>query len=735
MCALRYQNRFDTHDRVPNYYVNNRLYPRAYQRTDWPTRTSRRMHDGLNIDRNYGLDTTSDDLNSSPYSSPYYINGRYNSSNLTTQTGNSASVQGTTRLLTLHDEVEDFTEADIQTTIKLWQGKQIKFTLPYSGKVVGNTIELRNTDACQGVLSIYFSATDGGPTIYETAIDLCTVSRDNFEHRKLYAMTPFPAHAAPRGELYVRMEIWDEIDCERSENPFNTGRYIEIAATGIGNHQECINLLGEKNMPVDEVYTYTPQLSRPCIGLIYNNWTSVPTNRVEGVDYGAVATQNGYTYHIYCIKNTTEAEAVIYDPNTNTVVESNIRVDGRVEALNLVQAGGWVYYVDGYSPVQKFQVGVWNSQVVSSQVSPVEGASIITFHHNRIYLAGFRNDPNLVQFTEITEQGPVYDNFAYRFYSPGQSPADTSTDPITAIVEYESDRLMIATTGGFSLYASNVDVENTTPTQVSLYSDGGGVASEGDIVSYRGIIYSFDPDEGIRRFTGSIWSKIPAALDSHIERVDMTKPRKLWGYAYKLYFNYTDAVDGKAKCMIWDMAMNYQQYPWFQDSDLPFCDVRADNDFDLTGIHPDYPCIMKLYAQDTWRRLDTPITFRRDTKYISLPGNASDMILKRIHNKVIANANRWWLFGISYDADNLTPDRGVQAWYRIPAWATQEIPTTVENPFYDEDVYEENATVLLSLPNLWIRAISVQERIMCRTFRAQANLISTLFEAGVRNYN
>lgn len=98
MCALRKQNRSDSFDRVPSYYANNSLYPGSYVRNDYPTRTSRRVHNGLSLDRNYYFDTTSDDLNASPYSSPYYVNGRYNSDDLTTQTGNSASVQGISRL-------------------------------------------------------------------------------------------------------------------------------------------------------------------------------------------------------------------------------------------------------------------------------------------------------------------------------------------------------------------------------------------------------------------------------------------------------------------------------------------------------------------------------------------------------------------------------------------------------------------------------------------------------------
>lgn len=731
--GLRYQNQSHTTGRTPSWYAQNNLYPQALAQTQAQTRTSRRMHEGLSIDRNYGLDTTSDDLNSSPYSSPYYVNGRYNSSNLTTQTGNSASVQGTRKLLSLEDVVETLPEPE--TYMSLSQGTQIRFELPYTNKIVGTVLNLRNTGASRGILSIYLSATADGPVLAEMAVDLCTVSQDNFETRQLYAMTPVAADANPRGTIYVRMEIWDEISCERSTSPFNTGTYIELAATGAGYHGECTNAFGDKNVPVRETYNYKRKPNRPLLGFIYNAWSSVPTTRTEGVDYGATVSYEGYKYDIFTIKDATTAKLVIYDRQANTIVPTNIEVDARTTAVSLVQPNEWVYFIDGYSPMRKFKVNEWVAEEVVSKNSPAIGASIITFHHNRIYASGFRHDPNLVQCTEITDVAPDYDSFLYKFYSPGESPAKTSDNPITAIVEYENDTLMIATTGGFQLYTSNVNIEDGVPTQIGIHSDGGGVAAAGDITNFRGIIYSFDPDEGIRRFTGSLWNKIPAALDSHIERVDMTKPRKLWGYAYKLYFNYTDALDGKAKCIVWDMAMNYQQYPWFQDVDIPFCDVRSDNDFNLIGIHPDFPCIMRLYDYDCWRRLDTPITFERHTKFLSLPGNSNDMILQRVFVKVLANTNRWWWFGLEGDRDSIKQSRGDTIWYRMPAWATKVEKQPVESPFPEQDVYERNATTLIPLPNLKIRAISVQVRVKAKTFRSQANLISVLLEAQARPYN
>jgi hypothetical protein len=802
---------------------------------------------------NYGLDTTSDDINSSPYSSPYYINGRYNSDNLVTQRANSASVQGIKYLNSIHDEKdstsqiltrkpENNPDEATQTIITLWQGKQIKFSLPYSGNLVGTAIRLRNTDGCTGILSIYLSATDNGRPLMETSLDLCEVSTDKFETFVLRGITTVEDKANPKGTIYVRMEIWDEISEERSANPFNTGRKIEIASTGLSNHDECIYKLSDKNVPViDNPYNYVRKPSRPLLGFIYNNWESVPVDRLDNMKTGATVSYNKYRYDIFCIKNDVSAELIIYDKEMNDFVKRtdgkplHVKIDGRVTQLNIAQVTDtdkhtWVYYVDGYSPLQRFKLQQWgNGDVIESEAYPVgsadkisvnineqtwynsdlgstsgtyvftyhnwnwqynsenvslstygisltggspsegstitviysvsEGgskeiqsiqyvdsrpviaASLIMFHNNRLYLSGFRNDPNLVQISSIDEAGPNFNSFPYRFYAPNRSPYDTSLNPITALTEYASDQIMISFKNGFSIYStygstSSAGLETGTPTQVSTWTDSAGISSQGDIVNYKGTIYSFDEKEGIRRYNGALWSRLPnSSIDSHYDRVDMTKPRKLWGFANKLYFNYTDKIDNRKKCLVWDQQMNYQQYPWFQDVDIPFCDARSDETEYLIGIHPDYPCIMQLYAEDTWRRLDTPIVFERHSKYLSMPGNGADIVLKRVHNKVIANSNRWWWFGLSFDKHSMEQHRGSEPWYRIPCWNTIEDNEPIEYPFPVEDIYEKDSVSRLTISNLRIQCTAIQERVKCKTFRSQCNLVSVEMEVYPRQFN
>lgn len=829
---LRYVNNPHAKGKFPSYYASNNIYPGAYAKNDVPGRTSRRIHDGFDLTRNYGLDTTSDDINSSPYSSPYYINGRYNADNLTVQRGNSSSVQGTKLLLLPEDYYtkDDFTEDDIQTTLEMWQGKQIKFELPYSGKVIGNTITLKNTGGCTGILSLYLSTTENGIPVYETSIDLCTISQDKFEHKTLLSNLTIPAMANPRKKLYARLEIWDEVeDCpdKRCANPFNTGRKIEIAATGKGNHQACTYQLQEKDVPVRSEHRYEHYPSMPLIGLLYSDWESVPTDRSDNIKTGATVTLNHYRYDIFCIKRNGEAKVLIYDREMNKLIDNQIKVDGRVRQLNVIQCTDtdrvtWVYYVDGYSPLQKFKIGEWVSEVfptgsaddVSAEIDdevwynsplgatsgtyvfiyhnsqweyngaavslatygislvggepsegstitviytvteggtktiesiefvdarPVIAASLIMFHNNRIFLSGFRNDPNLVQISSIEANGPNFTQFPYRFYAPNRSPYDTSTNPITAMTEIMSDQIMISLKNGFTIYQTygskkSTGLEEAMPVQVGTFTDSAGVQSQGDITNYKGVLYSFDEKEGIRRYTGSLWKTLPSTIDSHYDRVDMTKPRKIWGFSNKLHFNYTDKLDGRYKCLVWDQQMNYQQSPFFQDVDVPFCDIRFDETEELVGIHPDYPAIMLHYAEDVWRRLDTPITFRRDTKNLSLPGNAADIIVKRVHVKVLANATRWWWVSITGDRQSFTQERGRDLVYREPVWKTNLIEEPAETPFPTEDVFEKDAVYRLSIMNLRLQRESVQVRVQTKTFRSQGSLLSVLCEIQAKQY-
>lgn len=834
--TYRYQNTSHSKARVPSYYAHNKQYPGSYAQTDVPGRTSRRVHDGFDLTRNYGLDTTSDDINSSEYSSPYYVNGRFLANNLVSQRGNSSSVQGI-KMLLLDDDFkreEDFSDTDIQTTIEMYQGKQIRFEMPYDGKIIGNTITLRNTGGSTGILSVYISSTEDGIPEYETSIDLCSVSQDIFEHRELYSIIPVQATANPRKKIYVRMEIWDELDrCdERSSNPFNPCRKIEISATGKRSHKACEFRLGEKNKPVREEYLYKPYPNQPLIGLIYSDWESVPTDRLDNIKTGATVSLNKYRYDIFCVKNSSDAKVLIYDKEMNKLVENTqIKIDSRITQLNIAQVTDtdrvtWVYYVDGYSPLQRFKIGEWVSEApfgvgsaddVKAQVdaetwynsplgatsgtyvftfhnghweyndaevslatygitlvggSPSEGstitvlytvaeggtkniesiefvdarpviaASMIMFHNNRLYLAGFRNDPNLVQISSIDAEGPNFTQFPYRFYAPNRSPYDTSLNPITALTEVANDQIMISLKNGFTIYQtygskSSTGLEDNIPSQVGTFTDPAGVQSQGDIVNYKGVVYSFDEKEGLRRFTGSLWNNVPAAqpVSSHYDRVDMTKPRKMWGSNNKLYFNYTDKIDGKYKCLIWDQSMNYQSYPMFQDIDIPFCDIRFDETEELIGIHPDYPAIMMHYAEDVWKRFDSPITFERHTKYLNIPGNAADIIVKRVHVKVLANANRWWWIAISGDKQSFYQERGRDVVYREPVWRNKLVDEPAETAFPSQDIHELFSVYRLSIMNLRLERESVQVKVKAKTFRNQASLLSVLIEVGVRQYN
>ena len=110
------------------------------------------------------------------------------------------------------------------------------------------------------------------------------------------------------------------------------------------------------------------------------------------------------------------------------------------------------------------------------------------------------------------------------------------------------------------------------------------------------------------------------------------------------------------------------------------------------------------------------------------------MILKNVHVKVIANSNRWWLLGVSVDQHKLTQHRGDTIAYRVPCWDTLDVESNPEDLFTERDVYLEKAISLLSIHFVKTHAISVQVKVKCKTFNAQANMVSVLVEAQPHQY-
>ena len=132
---------------------------------------------------------------------------------------------------------------------------------------------------------------------------------------------------------------------------------------------------------VEEKYEYKPYPSRPLIGLIYSDFVSVPVDRIDNMKTGGTVSYNKYRYDIFCVKNGSSARVLIYDKEMNRLVWNMIKVDGRVKQLNIAQVTDtnkvtWIYYVDGYSPLQRFKLRQWNDEDLEKE--PIKSMSFDT---------------------------------------------------------------------------------------------------------------------------------------------------------------------------------------------------------------------------------------------------------------------------------------------------------------------------------------------------------------------
>ncbi len=728
----------------------NEIYEGIYARGQSQTRSSRRLHDGLMEAANYGLDADDDDQNTSAFASPYYVNGRYFSKRAKVNRANISSRYGIYRRICPDERLVDFTDDDILTWLKLRQGERWEFQLNCeNNQVIGNTITIRNTGKSKGYLLIEAAQDRELSPDYMTFIALRDLT-DEAVHKKLYDINTITPE---NGSLWISLSIYDDIkdmhldledesrrDYPDTSEPFAQNTYIEIAASGMASRQIAEYEMPNTNRRLQEIqYDYHRKPSAPLIGLIYSTWAPVPVDKIGNEQDGATVFRDGHRYDIFAGNNGTDAKLFIYDYEKNSFVDGvDIPIDLTTPIVYIGQPDDSVYFVDKAHALRQFVIGSWEASDVTADNSesgtPLQapdGAGLLCFYNNRLYLANFPDEPNLAMCSQIEKDGPHYNEFPYRWYIPNKNQKETSSMPITAVVPYSSTSIMFATTKTASLFTASASFETGIPTLLDFYGDNTGVESQGDICNYAGTIYQFSSTEGIRRFNGAKWEVVPNSVNRLFRRVDMSKPRKLFGYSNGLYFSYIDSVDGQQKVLFWDMLMNYQQYPWFQDTNISFADVRADKEFNILSTHAKYLCVENIYHTDTWADFDTPIVLERHSKYFQVPGLANDMILRRLWPTFLGDSTRSWWVALSLQTKrtmaNIDAVNNVFVWRKV-------VHKSIEKPDAPTDIFKnvdtEQPGIKRTSIDLSASAISFQWRIKTYTFDSQANMLYVLPEIG-----
>lgn len=712
-----------------------RFYPDVYSRTTqtWQTRTGRRNYEFSTFQNLLGLNTSFDDLHKSDGDSPYLRNVRYMGEKQEIQRAQVTSRNGAELLGIKGFDVIAAPKGEYY--VDMWEGRALEIDLPKADTLlIGGAINIRNIEEAQGRLRIFLRE-PGKREICDANIDLSIVNNTKYDKRVFRFINPINL----KNGATLRFEIEGDMapdDCGNYKQP----RKIRIQTSGQGNHraadftrpntEECM-----REIPYD-------WKEEPAI-ICFEQHTCKETPMLKGVQ---VCTDEG-KFLVFPIKNTDGITLWRFNVETKEYKEidtSAAPVDSRATAVRFAQGLNKLYFVDGYSYLQRIDLSSWKSEIALADPNNIDvegvtpqdlqaqkGASLILRIRQRIYLSGFAEDPNFVQYSILNSltgdpdhpsenAGVQYDQFSDTswFYSPDKSPKDSVCGPITALEQFE-DNLIIFRKDGSSV--RTIGSEFSAPSMADSFAYNIGVERQEDVCNMNGILYMYNRSEGFRRFSGAEATFQSAKIDNELRRIPADSPRFMIGHANKVRMYCDLEGRGYADHAFLFMTILAQSSPWYCDDNVPVCWAVGDQTSDtIYAMHANYPAIYIVDSPDKYSDFDSSINMEYHTPYKS-PGNPNGWtMLRRTILNIIASGTNAWYIGLDFDHRDKPA-----VWRKYVQYQEDEgVPT--------EAVFDSNEQVGAKVINLMMRAKvrDYQVRIKVSTYDDPAMLTRISSEVG-----
>lgn len=470
-----------------NSYPNSKWFRQpgqAYARTSWPTRYYQRKVTGSVVAALAGLNTTVDDFSKKEGESPYLWNVRMNGSKEKRKRAQSMSRMGS-QFFCMPEGLEEVFEpeaGDIKLAVR--ENHDIKWKVSAKGRTskIGFKFHFDETPEEDNHAHFVVIIRDNEEK------EICRVAKSVKELYNEWSVTPDKTHwfrliTTPQDDFIAQCTLVDDLDDKG--NPNNFALYLN--ANGCANHLYADHELPNLDHALREkAYDWKKGVSVPTTALATVEAKPFPVwlqkgffvhNNERWVTLGAIV---GGKKKIFAQKyaeiNQDSGEVTFIEQPTEPMREiiPEDKIDQRATQVRCTQAGKWLFFVDGYSNLQKIDLDTWEvmdarpnmdevdtfkftpnvyyfrSTIIiedghfqkckqdfqagdvfdqddwerlddGSSITAWPGASLIYFLNNRIFLSGFHQptvgetepkpEPNLVIMSSIDSVTPRYDMF------------------------------------------------------------------------------------------------------------------------------------------------------------------------------------------------------------------------------------------------------------------------------------------------------------------------------------
>ena len=443
-----------------NSYPGGKWYQRpdqAYARTTgWPTRYYQRKVTGSIVAALSGLNTTSDDFAKLEGESPYLWNARLNGTEEKRKRAQSMSRMGQ-EFLCLPKGVENevIPEAgDIRIAIS--ENHDIRWKMKVEGKTTRLGFRFSFDEAPADDNHGHFIV-----IVRRDDDNLTEICRGVRSIKKLYedwqkdnnTIEWFRLITVPNGDFYIQLSIVDDMDDEGNPNDFT----LYLNSNGVANHEYADHKLPNLDKALrEEDYVWQKGVSRPVVcyatttaktfpvwlqngyfsrgterwvplGAIINGEKKIFAQKYADIDY-----QTG-GYKIVTAETAGEMRELI--PAS--------KINQKAAQVRMTQAGNHLYFVDGYSKLQKINLDDWTVKDAKPDLSQVDtfGFTPNMYYYASTIIIAPKDNPHFQKAKHDFQAGDTFNQNDWEQLDDGSS---ITAWPGASLIYFLNNRLFLS---------------------------------------------------------------------------------------------------------------------------------------------------------------------------------------------------------------------------------------------------------------------------------------------------
>lgn len=770
-------------------YPNKKWFQKPegpYARSDsWSSRYYHRKTGGTIMANMAGLNVTDSDFTKKKGESPYLMNARLNGTKETRTRSQSMSRPGQ-KFMGVPEGSEIEQVRPMSEGINWFPVKEfatIRYEYKVSSRVTSIGLYLRakeNKDS-----SAHFIAIIRDP---ETMVELCRafVPVKDLGDEKLYW---FRLIKTASKDVLIDISLIDDVN--RSGIPLNTD--VDVLFGGEDNHDIAVHEVPNLDKALRELpYKFERGVGAPLVSAKTTDWKTFPIWLQNGhfvsesKRWIAVGVIKGdgqkavYKYPYLEVLLDGAKHQRITGPITEMIPPEKINQDAT--QIRMTQAGDALYFVDGYSKLQRVKLTDWtvedavptstdilgfipkqyyykNNVIFHdnkirrakvdfeagdtfsaadwdesdlSEYSAWPGASLIYFLNNRLVVSGFyqdtvgatpKSEPNLVLLSSIDSIAPKYDFFNRSvefFYTPDKAPSSTATSPITGFADL-NDNLIVFMVDNLSFVSIPNGIEFGGSSQTTPVGAGFGALRQEHITQGRNNIYFYSTTEGVLRLGGSVSTPVSRPVDALLKRIIDPESVSLQLHKGMLRLYYREEGDHNNSCLYDYTSYATHRSYWYRDDNTPVAYMNSDNGYDVElGVGSEYPCVIEADVQGS-SDFDCAIVYEYHTNYMSAPNKSNSIIVRRVHLTSMQDFDASIFLGLDIDhKDNPI------VWRRFIEYNKPD-STDANDIFYDT---QDRGSTTVSARILTNDADLVQLRVKQFCYDSQAGILQMGLEYG-----